>query len=155
MDAAFLALAGAPRGRPRDLPLLGRAVHVPAGRRLDRALRLRRSLPATAGRGRFPGDRAANSRHCSSTAFRCSRPGERNVAKRFITLIDALYDAKVKLVASAEAEPETLGAALDGAEKFEFARAASRLIEMRSKDYLAEPHIARRESGDLGGLVET
>jgi cell division protein ZapE len=153
MDAAFLALAGG-RGRARDLPLLGRAVHVPEA--VDSIARfgfddLCREPLGSADFLEIAGEFAT----LFVDRIPVLKAGERNVAKRFITLIDALYDARVKLVASAEAEPEALGAALDGAEKFEFARAASRLIEMRSKDYLAEPHIARRESGDLGGLVET
>ena len=62
-------------------------------------------------------------------------PDKRNEAMRFISLIDALYEAKVKLVASAEAEPGALYPEGDGA--FEFERTASRLFEMRSKDYLS------------------
>lgn len=60
---------------------------------------------------------------------------KRNEAKRFVTLIDALYEAKTKLVMSADAEPQDLYPSGDGA--FEFERTASRLIEMRSHDYLA------------------
>lgn len=66
-------------------------------------------------------------------------PDKRNEAARFVALIDALYEAKVKLVASAEAEPETLYPEGNGA--FEFERTASRLHEMRSTDYLAEERI--------------
>jgi len=62
-------------------------------------------------------------------------PDKRNEAKRFVTLIDALYEAKTKLVMSADAEPQDLYPDGDGA--FEFERTASRLIEMRSHDYLA------------------
>ena len=62
----------------------------------------------------------------------------RNEANRFVTLIDALYDHKVKLLASADAEPAGLYPAGDG--QFEFARTVSRLEEMRSADYLAEGH---------------
>ena len=62
-------------------------------------------------------------------------PDRRNEAKRFSTLIDTLYDARVKLVCSADAEPDALYPAGDGA--FEFERTASRLMEMRSTDYLA------------------
>jgi cell division protein ZapE len=65
-------------------------------------------------------------------------PENRNEAARFVTLIDALYEHKVKLLAAADAEPRDLYAAGDGA--FEFERTASRLIEMRSADYLALGH---------------
>jgi cell division protein ZapE len=61
----------------------------------------------------------------------------RNEAKRFIILIDTLYDNGIKLVLSAEAEPQNLYAAESGTEAFEFDRTASRLIEMRSEAYLA------------------
>jgi len=66
-------------------------------------------------------------------------PENRNEAARFVALIDALYEAKVKLVASAAAEPETLYPEGDGA--FEFERTVSRLHEMRSTDYLAEERV--------------
>ncbi|WP_414472797.1 cell division protein ZapE [Microvirga sp. M2] len=78
----------------------------------------------------------------------------RNEAKRFIMLVDALYDARVKLLASAEAEVHELYHADTGREAFEFDRTVSRLIEMRSEDYLSLPH-GREESGSSEGLVET
>lgn len=58
--------------------------------------------------------------------------------RRFIYLIDALYDRKVKLIASAESEPEHLytGNMLE----FAFNRTSSRLVEMRSHQYLSQPH---------------
>ena len=65
-------------------------------------------------------------------------PENRNEAARFVTLIDALYENKVKLFVTAAAEPDALYTAGDGA--FEFARTASRLIEMQSADYLAAGH---------------
>ena len=65
-------------------------------------------------------------------------PDMRNEAARFVTLIDALYEHKVKLLAAADAEPAGLYPAGDGS--FEFQRTVSRLEEMRSAEYLAEGH---------------
>jgi cell division protein ZapE len=65
-------------------------------------------------------------------------PENRNEAARFVTLIDALYEHKVKLLASADAEPDQLYQSGDGS--FEFQRTASRLHEMQSDAYLAQGH---------------
>jgi cell division protein ZapE len=62
----------------------------------------------------------------------------RNEARRFSTLVDALYEHKVKLLAAADAEPEALYPSGDGS--FEFQRTISRLEEMKSTEYLAEGH---------------
>ncbi len=154
MNATFLRLAGAPRGPRRDLPLLGRTLVVPQAvgdvARFSFDQLCRRPL----GAADFL-EIAAQFHTVFVDRAPVLQASERNEAKRFITLIDALYDAKVKLVASAAAEPDALGAALEGAEKFEFTRAASRLIEMRSLDYLAAPHGGGKDMGDLGGLIET
>ena len=56
-----------------------------------------------------------------------------NEAKRFVTLIDALYEAKVRLICSAAAEPEMLY--LEGEGTFEFERTASRLREMQDENW--------------------
>ncbi|MGH1483214.1 MAG: cell division protein ZapE [Geminicoccales bacterium] len=60
-----------------------------------------------------------------------------NEARRFMTLVDALYECRVNLIVSADAEPEDLYHAGDGA--FEFERTASRLMEMQSRDYIETP----------------
>ncbi len=65
-------------------------------------------------------------------------PENRNEAARFVTLIDALYEYKVKFLAAADAEPDQLYTAGDGA--FEFERTASRLMEMQSDAYLSLGH---------------
>jgi cell division protein ZapE len=65
-------------------------------------------------------------------------PHNRNEAARFVTLIDALYEYRVKLLASADAQPDALYPVGDG--RFEFDRTVSRLLEMQSEDYLAEGH---------------
>lgn len=76
-------------------------------------------------------------------------PSMREEAARFRTLIDALYEAKVKLVASADAAPDELYPA--GDQSFEFERTASRLMEMRSESYLALP---RRDAEWKRGVVQ-
>ena len=63
----------------------------------------------------------------------------RNQATRFVALIDALYETRTKLIISAETQPDQLYVSGDGS--FEFERTASRLIEMRSEDYLAEARL--------------
>lgn len=156
LDAVFTALTGQAEGQPAALPLLGRRVAVPQ---------------AAGGVARFPfaalceaplgaADFLAIARAYHTVlidGIRVMGSAERNLAKRFITLIDTFYDRHVKLVASAEAEPTALYRAEEGREAFEFERTASRLIEMRSDDYLALPHGAAASlgSGDTTGLVET
>ena len=65
-------------------------------------------------------------------------PHNRNEAKRFVTLIDALYEAKVNLICTAAVPPIELYTEGDGA--FEFERTVSRLMEMQSADYIAQSH---------------
>ncbi len=65
---------------------------------------------------------------------------QRNETKRFILLIDTLYDRHVRLVISAAATPDKLYAGKKGTEAFEFERTASRLIEMQSKEWREAGH---------------
>jgi cell division protein ZapE len=156
LDAAFLALTGHKRGEPLEIELLGRRLDVPQA--IDGVVRFdfdglfRRPL------GAADYLRIAQRFHTVILdRIPALAESERNEARRFIVLIDALYDMRVKLIASAAGEPDTLYAGKDGAEAFEFARAASRLYEMRSAEYLALPHgrDSGAQAGDLGGIVET
>jgi cell division protein ZapE len=155
LDAAFLTLTGHERGEPTQIELLGRHLDVPQAidgiARFDFDALCRRPLGAADYLTLAQRFHTLVLDHIPVIA-----PGERNEAKRFVILIDALYDMRVKLIASAAGEPETLYSA-DGAEAFEFARAASRLHEMRSAEYLALPHgrDGGAQAGDLGGIVET
>lgn len=67
------------------------------------------------------------------------KPEQRNEAKRFMILIDALYEHKVKVVIAADALPTLLYT--EGSHAFEFERTVSRLMEMQAKDYLARTHL--------------
>ncbi len=156
LTAAFEALTGAAHGAPLDLDVLGRKLRVPEARanvaRFAYADLCEQPLGAV--------DFLALAQAFHSIlidAIPVIAAARRNEAKRFITLIDTLYDSHVKLVASAEAEPAGLYLGTDGREAFEFERTASRLIEMRSEAYLALPHgpIGSYGSGNASGLVET
>jgi len=78
-------------------------------------------------------------------------PDKRNEARRFMTLIDALYESKVMLFLAAAAAPQDLYPAGDGA--FEFQRTASRLMEMHSKEWLEA--CRERNPDDLRATLES
>jgi cell division protein ZapE len=67
-------------------------------------------------------------------------PDMSNAARRFTWLVDVLYDHRVKLLLSAEVAAADLYRA--GANSHEFARTVSRLVEMRTREYMALPHLA-------------
>ena len=73
-------------------------------------------------------------------------PAQTDVIRRFTWLVDVFYDQRVKLVLSAEAQPEELVADADQGDaaqrtvRREFARTASRLREMQSRDYFSRKH---------------
>jgi len=134
MDAAFARLTSGATPSPETLDVAGRKLHV---------------LRQAAGVARFTFDELCKqplgaadyltlARHYPTVLVdRVPRMGQdqRTWAARFVTLIDALYESKTKLVMSADTPPDDLYVAGDGA--FEFQRTASRLHEMRSAGYLA------------------
>jgi cell division protein ZapE len=134
MDAAFMRLTAGAHPGPETLDVQGRRLLVPA--QASGVARL--SFEALCERPLGAADYLALARHYHTLLLddvpRLG-PEKRSAAARFVTLVDALYDARTKLVMSADAEPDQLYVAGDGV--FEFARTASRLHEMRSADYLA------------------
>jgi cell division protein ZapE len=131
LDAAWEQLALGP-GAPLPLRVQGREVVLPEFRNgVARA-----AFEALCGRPLGPADYLAIAEAVEVLILDdipvLSR-ARSNEAKRFVTLVDALYEAKVRLIASAAAEPDALYVEGEGA--FEFARTASRLQEMRSADW--------------------
>ena len=156
LGQTFKNLTGVAHGAPLVLPVLGRKLAVP-----EAAANVARfGFADLCEKPLASADYLVIARHFHTVlidAIPILSPESRNEAKRFILLIDTLYDQHVKLIVSAAAEPQALFVGRDGREAFEFERTASRLIEMRSRDYLALPHGAATSaaSGDTSGLVET
>ncbi|MBR1125478.1 AFG1 family ATPase [Bradyrhizobium lablabi] len=156
INKAWARMTGNAPCKPRDITIKGRKLHVPC---------------SSHGVARFSFADICEKPLAASDYLRLARDyhtllidhipvmdyAERNAAKRFISLIDTLYDNGVKLMASAEADPVSLYVATEGVEANEFKRTSSRLIEMSSESYLALPH-GRKDSSASGattGLVET
>jgi cell division protein ZapE len=155
LDEAWRRLSGGHAGSPNDLIVKGHLVRVPM---------------ATMGVARFSFDDLCARPLAAGDYLKIAHEfhtiildhipvmdyTRRNEAKRFIILIDTLYDHAVKLLASAQAQPEQLYTSTDGFEAQEFKRTASRLIEMRSQSYLGLPHGSRPGPAiDAGKIVET
>jgi cell division protein ZapE len=138
LDRAFAELAGNAAPRPKRLTIMGRTLAVPLA--ADKVARF--DFPALCGAALGPGDYLALATHFTTLVLdgipRLS-PEKYDEARRFIILVDTLYDHRVKLVASAEAMPDELYQSGEGAKMFE--RTASRLEEMQSQDWLALPHL--------------
>ncbi len=155
LDAAFLALAGE-AGGPATLEVQGRVLEIPhAAHGVARA-----SFDALCGRPLGAADYLAIARRFH-TLILDDVPElddrRRNEARRFMTLVDALYEHHVKLLASGAAEPDRIWVGREGYENFGFARTASRLIEMGSDEWMSRPHGKpdSAASGATTGLVET
>jgi cell division protein ZapE len=137
LDRAFALLTDDAAGAPSALELLGRKLHVP---RQARGV-ARFPFPDLCEAPLGPPDFLAIARAFHTLLIDdipLLGPANRNEAKRFVTLVDTLYEAKVKLLATAAAPPESLYPQGDGA--FEFQRCVSRLNEMQSEDYRELPH---------------
>jgi cell division protein ZapE len=154
LSQAFESLTGRAHGTPASLRVLGHPIPVPEAAanvaRFSFADLCEKPLGAT--------DFLAVARAFHTILLDdipIIEANQRNQAKRFVNLIDALYDRHVKLIASAAAQPQDLYLGRHNREAFEFERTASRLVEMRSAEYLAQPHAARAGTGDLTGVVET
>jgi cell division protein ZapE len=138
MDAAFRALTGQDHGSPTRLTLLGRSIEVPQA--ADGVARF--DFDALCGKPLGPADYLAVATHFHTLLLDgIPRLGAENFdrAKRFITLVDALYEHRVKLVASAEASPDNIYERGENAAMF--ARTASRLHEMQSQDWRRRDHL--------------
>ena len=156
LEEAWRRLAGGQAGSAQRLTLKGRTLHIPR---------------AAMGVARFTFHELCERPLGAADYLRIAREyhtlivggippmnfDTRNAAKRFIILVDTLYDANVKLVASAATEPAVLYRAEQGFEAQEFKRTASRLIEMQSQAYLARAHGGGRVHAPhaYAGIVET
>lgn len=141
MEEAWFRVTGHRPSRREELPFRGRTIVVPQ---------------ACDGFARFAFDDLCERPLAAADYLQIARrfhtvmienipvlgPDRRNAAKRLINLVDALYDCRVKILASAAGAPDVLWGGSDGAETFEFARTISRLTEMRSEEYAASPHLA-------------
>jgi len=156
LNKAWARMTGNARCKPREIAMKGRVLHVPC---------------SADGVARFSFADLCENPLAASDYLRLAHDyhtimidripvmdyAERNAAKRFIALIDTLYDNAVKVMASAEADPLSLYIATEGHEVNEFKRTSSRLIEMSSESYLALPHGHKDSAatGSSAGLVET
>jgi cell division protein ZapE len=153
LTRAFAALTGVEKAAGKNLEFLGRSLRVPQAK--NRVARFHFTDLCVAALGARDFLAIAENFH---TIIIDDIPvldnAQVNEAKRFILLIDALYDQRVKLIVSAAAEPQGLYLANAGREAFEFSRTVSRLTEMRSAAYLALPH-GQFGPATQSGLAET
>ncbi|MGB7089767.1 MAG: cell division protein ZapE [Methylovirgula sp.] len=145
LTRAFAALTGVEHAASARLDVLGRTVHVPQAKAHVARFSFADLCAAPLGPQDFL-TIAENFHTVIIDAIPIIRAEQADTAKRFVLLIDTLYDQHVKLIASAAAEPANLYLGKRKRELLEFARTVSRLMEMRSAAYLALPH------GGLGAL---
>jgi cell division protein ZapE len=155
LDEAWRRLAGGHAGAPHELMVKGHAVRIP-----KTAMGVARFSFSDLCEQPLAAIDYLRIAHEFHTVILDHIPvmdyARRNEAKRFIILIDTLYDNSVKLLASAQAQPDELYTAAEGYEANEFKRTASRLIEMRSQAYLGLPHGPKQGPAiDPGKIIET
>ena len=153
MDAAWRRLTGCAHGKSARLTVFGRTLQVPEAAR---------------GVARFSFANLCEKPLAAADYLEIARrfhtvlidhipvlaASQRDAARRFILLIDTLYDQGVKLICSAAASPDLLYPSGDGAEAFR--RTASRLAEMQSDDYLRHGHaVTGTGRTDAGTAPET
>ncbi|HAK63647.1 MAG TPA: cell division protein ZapE [Alphaproteobacteria bacterium] len=137
MDAAWLRLTDTVRGKPMKLEVQGRKLLAPQTASGAARFTFRDLCEAALGGPDYLQIAWTFHTVLLDHIPRMDR-SQRNEAKRFVTLIDALYDNRVKLICSADGPPASLYPEGDGS--FEFARTVSRLMEMQSVEYLAMGH---------------
>jgi cell division protein ZapE len=133
LSEIFRTLADGAEGGPEELPVGSRRLRVPkaAGGVADFPFRDLCEQPLG------PADYLALTERYHTLILRgvpLLTPNRRNEARRFMTLVDALYERRTMLFLSADVPPEALYARGDGS--FEFRRTVSRLTEMQSREYL-------------------
>jgi len=137
LDEVWHDLTGMTHGTPGELEVLGRKLAVPEQARGAARFTFHDLCVQPLG----PQDFLAIADNFHAVVLKDVprlTPDKRNEAKRFVTLIDALYERSVKLICTAAAAPHELYPAGDGA--FEFERTASRLVEMQTPEYLGRSH---------------
>ena len=137
LDRAFEELTGQAQGAADEIELMGRKIAIP-----EQAKGVARfAFNDLCAQPLAAADYLAIAKRYHTLVVNeipCMGPQQRNEARRFAVLVDVLYDNKIKLGCAAEASPDALYPEGDGT--FEFARTASRLMEMQSEDYVALPH---------------
>lgn len=134
LDAHFRHLTGSEHGAKRQIVNKGRRIVVPSA--VDGVARF--AFGDLCGKPLGASDylKIADTFHTVILAgVPVLKSADRNEARRLINLIDTLYDRRIRLIVSAAAEPPDLWQEDDGSEGLDFARTASRLVEMRSDAY--------------------
>jgi cell division protein ZapE len=155
LDKAWQLITGGAPCKPRDIAIKGHILHVPCSANGVARFSFADLCEKPLGASDYL--RLARDYHTLIIDRIPTMDADRNLAKRFIALVDALYDNGVKLMASSTADPLSLYRADGGFEANEFKRTSSRLIEMGSESYIGQAH-GRRDSAASSsstGLVET